>query len=289
MMVYDNLVYSMDRARLTITLKKDLLPLVDGVIDGTRIRNRSHAIEYLLSQSLRPRTNKALILAAGRGVNMRPFTYEIPKTLIPVQGKPILEYSIEMLRDAGFTDLYIMVGHLGDKIVAHFGDGSRFGVKITYLKERKELGTAAALRHAEQYLQRSPFLMLYGDVLIDISIKDFVEFHRTHGGTATMAITSSDKPYEFGVVRLHGNKIVKFTEKPEQGKRMGHFVNAGLFFLNPEIFKYAPKSGYSMLEKDVFPKLVAENKLVGYPFEGQWFDVGTPEIYEEALRDWKRP
>ncbi|MBI5037554.1 MAG: NDP-sugar synthase [Candidatus Kerfeldbacteria bacterium] len=288
MMVYDNFDHIMDRARLTITLKKDLLPLVDGVIDGTRIRNRSHAIEYLLSQSLRPRTNKALILAAGRGVNMRPFTYEIPKTLIPVQGKPILEYSIEMLRDAGFTDLYIMVGHLGDKIVAHFGDGSRFGVKITYMKERKELGTGAALRQAEQYLQRSPFLMLYGDVLIDISIKDFVEFHRTHGGTATMAITSSDKPYEFGVVRLHGNKIVKFTEKPEQGKRMGHFVNAGLFFLNPEIFKYTPRSGYSMLEKDVFPKLVTEGKLIGYPFEGAWFDVGTPEIYEEALRDWKK-
>lgn len=113
MMMYENI----DRNRLTITLKKDLLPLIDEIIDGTRIRNRSHAIEYLLSQSLKPQTNKALILAAGRGVNMRPFTYEIPKTLIPVKGKPILEYSIEQLRESGLKDIYILVGHLGEKLL----------------------------------------------------------------------------------------------------------------------------------------------------------------------------
>ncbi len=276
----------MDRTRLTITLKKDLLPLVDEVIDGTRIRNRSHAIEYLLSQNLKPQSKKALILAAGRGVNMRPFTYEIPKTLLPVKGKPILEYSIEMLRDNGFNDIYILIGHLGDKIVSHFGDGSRFGVKITYLKERKELGTAAPLRQAKQYLGRAPFLMLYGDVLIDINLKDFVEFHRAHNGVGTIAVTSSDQPHDFGVVKLHGNKIAKFTEKPEKGKRLSHFIDAGLFMLTPEIFKKLSKSGYSMLEKDVFPALAKEGKLFGYPFDGDWFDVGSPAIYEDALREW---
>lgn len=278
----------MDRTRLTITLKKDLLPLVDEVIDGTRIRNRSHAIEYLISQNMTPPSKKALILAAGRGVNMRPFTYEIPKTLLPVKGKPILEHSIDMLRDNGFNDIYILIGHLGDKIVSHFGDGSRFGVKITYLKERKELGTAAPLRQAKQYLQRSTFLMLYGDVLIDINLKDFVEFHRAHHGVATMAVTSTDQPHEFGVVQLHGNAVVKFTEKPEKGKRVSHFINAGLFMLSPEIFKKISKSGFSMLEKDVFPALARERKLYGYPFEGQWYDVGSPEIYEEALKEWKQ-
>ncbi|MCH7492905.1 nucleotidyltransferase family protein [Patescibacteria group bacterium] len=171
----------MDRNRLTITLKKDLLALIDEVIDGTRIRNRSHAIEYLLSQSLKPQANKAFILAAGRGVNMRPFNYEIPKTLIPAKGKHIIEYSIEQLRESGFKDIYILVGHLGEKIVAHFGDGSRFGVKITYLKEKKEHGTAAPLRQASQYLKRTPFVMMYGDILIDINIRDFGEFHQSHG------------------------------------------------------------------------------------------------------------
>lgn len=278
----------MDRRRLTITIKKDLLPLVDEVIDGSRIRNRSHAIEYLLSQSLGPKIKKAFILAAGRGVKMRPFTYEIPKTLIPVQGKPILEYSIELLRDNGFKDIYILIGHLGDKIVSHFGDGSRFGVKITYIKEKKEEGTAAPLRMAKKYFRNAPFIMMYGDILIDINLKDFIEFHQSHGGPATMAVTSSDNPYEFGAVRLHGNKVVKFKEKPEKKKGVSHFINAGLFVFSPKIINYVPAKGYSMLEKDVLPKLVGENKLYGYPFEGQWYDIGTPEIYEEVLREWKK-
>lgn len=103
-----------------------------------------------------------------------------------------------------------------------------------------------------------------------------------------MALTSYDKPYEFGVVRLHGNRIVKFTEKPEKGKRISHLINAGLFVCQPEILNYIPKKGKSMLEKDVFPKLVEENKLYGYPFEGQWFDVSTPEVYEEVLKEWQQ-
>ena len=278
----------MDRKRLTITLKKDLFPLIDEVIDGTRIRNRSHAIEYLLSQSLGPRIKKAFILAAGRGINLRPLTYEIPKTLIPVQGKPILEYTIELLRDNGLKDLYIHIGHLGEKIVSHFGDGSRFGVKITYIHEKKEQGTAAPLRQVKKYLAKSPFVMMYGDTLIDINLRDLIEFHQAQGGLATVAITSSEKPHEFGVVRLHGNRVVSFREKPEQNKRISHLINAGLFVFNPEIINYVPPSGYSMLEKDVLPKLAGEGKLYGYPFEGQWYDVGTPEVYEEVLKEWKK-
>jgi len=278
----------MDRKRLTITLKKDLLPLVDEIIDGARIRNRSHAIEYLLSQTLGPKIKKAFILAGGRGIKMRPFTYEIPKTMIPVKGKPILEYTIDLLRENQFRDIVILIGHLGAKIKSHFGDGSRFGVKISYIEEKKEDGTAAPLRQAKKYLKDSPFIMMYGDTLVDINLRDLVEFHQAHGGLATIALTSSDQPHEFGVVKLHGNRIVSFKEKPEKAKGISHFINTGLFVFKPEIINYVPKKGYSMLEKDVFPRLVEEGKLYGYPFEGQWFDVGTPEIYEEVLKEWKK-
>lgn len=219
---------------------------------------------------------------------MRPFTYEIPKTLIPVQGKPILEYSIELLRDAGLKDICIHVGHLGDKIIAHFGDGARFGVKITYVKEKQEQGTAGSLRLAKKYIGHSPFVLLYGDVLININLRDFIDFHQSHGQLGTMAITSSANPYEFGVVKLHGNKVVKFTEKPDKKKSTSHFINAGLFIFSPKVLNLIPVKGFSMLEKDVLPQLATTNQLYGYPFEGQWYDVGTPEIYEEVLREWKR-
>jgi len=280
----------MDRKRLTITLKKGLLPKVDKVIDGTRIRNRSHAIEYLLSQTLSPKISKALVLAGGRGIKMRPFTYEIPKTLIPVKDKPILEYTIELLKENQIRDIIILVGHLGDKIKSHFGDGSNFGVRINYVDENKPKGTAAPLRKKKikEFIGKSPFVTIYGDTLIDIDLRDIIDFHQTHPGIATMALTSYDQPYEFGVVRLHGNRIVKFTEKPQKKGRVSHLINAGLFVFNPEILNYVPKKGYSMLEKDVFPKLVKENKLYGYPFEGQWFDVSTPEVYEEVLKEWQR-
>ena len=125
----------MDRDRLTITLRKDILEKLDNLIDGVTLRNRSHAIESILERSLMPQVTQAVILAGGVGVNMRPFTYEIPKALIPVHGKPLVEYLIEELRDAGIRTIVMATGHLGDKIIDHFGNGSKFGVTIQYSQE----------------------------------------------------------------------------------------------------------------------------------------------------------
>ncbi len=276
------------RERLTITMKEDLLSLIDDVIDGDRIRNRSHAIEYILSQTLQPKVKKAFILAGGKGLRMRPFTYEIPKTLIPIHGKPLLEYTIETLKDNGFRDIYILIGHLGEKIEAHFGDGSNFGVRITYIREFKENGTAAPLRQAKKYFQNSDFLMIYGDTLFEINLKEMVEFHKMNNGLMTMAVTSSDKPHEFGVVSLSGNKVESFKEKPGKQKGISHFINSGIFIMNSKIIDYIPTKGYSMIEKDIIPKLVKEGKLFAYPFAGHWYDIGTPKIYEEVLKEWKK-
>ena len=268
-------------------MKDDLLSLVDNYIDGDKIRNRSHAIEYILSQTLKPKVKKAFILAGGKGLRMRPFTYEIPKTLIPIHGKPLLEYTIDTLKDNGFRDIYILIGHLGEKIEAHFGDGSNFGVRITYIREQKENGTAAPLRQAKQYLSGSDFLMVYGDTLFELDIQKMIDFHKLHGGLMTMAVTSSDKPYEFGVVRLSGNKVENFLEKPGKKKGISHFINSGIFIMNPKVIDLVPAKGFTMIEKDIIPKLVKEEKLYAYPFAGQWYDIGTPKIYEEVLKEWK--
>src|SRR3990170_3729169 len=119
----------MDRERLTITLKKSILAKVDEIIDGTKIRNRSHAIETLISQSLTPKINTAVILSGGKGINMRPFTFEMPKGLFPVGGKPILEHLIQLLTQNNIRNLIFSIGHLGEKIEQYFADGQKFGVK----------------------------------------------------------------------------------------------------------------------------------------------------------------
>jgi NDP-sugar pyrophosphorylase family protein len=278
----------MDRERLTITLKKDVLDRLDATIDGARIRNRSHAIEYHLGRALGSGVQKALILAGGKGVKMRPFTYELPKSLIPVHGKPILEYTIEMLRDAGIRTIIINVGHRGEKIEEYFGDGSRFGVSITYAHERRPEGTAGPLRLVEKQLRGSPFLLVYGDVLIELNLHDLIDFHLEEGGEATLAITSVPDPADFGVVRVHGAKVVEFLEKPPDSRRLSRLVNTGVYVMDPAILKRIPKQGHTMLETDVFPALAKERKLNGFLFEGQWFDVGTPEIYERVLKEWKK-
>lgn len=276
-----------ERERLTITMRRDLLTRVDEIIDGAKIRNRSHAIEYLLSSALPPAVNKAFILAGGVGVKMRPLTYELPKTMIPVNGRPILDHIIELLRESGIRDLIILLGPLGDKVRNHFGDGSKFGVKITYIEEPRPSGTAKPLVAAKTLLAGGPFVMMYGDVLAEINLKDMISFHEHSSKLATMALTSVDTPGDWGVVGLQGEKIVSFTEKPHTSG-ISHNINAGIFIMDPAIVDFVPKKAFSMLEKDVFPKLVSQGQLCGYQFEGKWFDIATPEIYEQALKQWRK-
>lgn len=277
----------MDRKPLTITMKKDLLRKVDSLVDGSTIRNRSHAIEYIISLHFKPKIKKALILAGGEGVKMRPFTYELPKTMLPVKGRPILEHIIELLRAEEIREIYVAIGKLGSKIKNHFGDGSKFGVKISYLEEKKGLGTGGALKKALSHFGSDSFLLFWSDVLIDIDLGDLVNFHLEQSPLLTIALTSVSDPTDYGVVRLHRDTIVDFKEKPKQSKDLSHLVSAGVYVVDPQIAAYIPKKEYSMIEKDVIPNLIREGKLRGYLFEGQWFDVGTPEIYQRAIKEWR--
>ncbi|MCA9375831.1 MAG: NTP transferase domain-containing protein [Candidatus Doudnabacteria bacterium] len=277
----------MDRQRLTITLRKDLLKEVDEAIDGAKIRNRSHAIEYLLTQALRPTVERAVILAGGKGVQMRPFTYEMPKTMLPVGGRPILEYAVERLRKAGVRNITIVIGHLGEKIRDHFGDGSAFGVRIDYFEQQGEtIGTAYPLTQIRTLQKGNPFFVMYGDTLADIDLQDLFETHDSTGAIMTAALTSVEQPGSFGVASLRGYKIVRFDEKPGVGKSRTHLVSAGVFVCSPGIVNVIPKKKTASIEKDVLPHLAGEGLITGYPFEGRWYDVGTPEIYEKVIQEW---
>lgn len=277
------------RERITITIRQDLLHSLDHLIDGERIRNRSHALEVILARTLLTETRQAVILASGQGVKMRPFTYEIPKPLIPVNSRPLLEYNIELLRRHGVKDIVITVSHLAKKIMDHFGEGERFGVKISYVEEKQPSGTGGALRAARDQLEDAPFIVLYGDVLADLDLNEFMQTHQnTKAAIGTLALTSVADPSTYGAVRLRGTRVVEFSEKPIVSRDVSRLVFAGCAVFDPTVFSFMPRERRKFnLEQEVFPALIKQGRLFGYPFEGQWFDVSTPEVYEQVLKYWR--
>lgn len=269
------------RSRLTITLNPDLLKKIDRLIDGANLRNRSHVIEYLLDKALTPRVSQAVILAGGRGVEVKPKAGEIPKTLIPIGNKPILEYTIDLLRRHGITDIVLATGFLGEKIKRHFGNGSRFDVEISYSQERKKQGTGGALRLAKKHLNLAPFLVFHGDVLAKLDINAFVSFHQEHQGVVSMALAVVKDVSQVGEVQLSGSEVKRFFQPGAQ--LTSGLVNAGIYILEPKIFDYIPKKGTSMLE-DSLAKIAEEGKLFGFPFTETWFDVSTPKALSQSTK-----
>lgn len=273
-----------------MTIRRDLLHALDSTIDHQRIRNRSHALEVLLSRLLESEAKQAVILASGEGVKMRPFTYEIPKPLIPVNGRPLLSYGIELLRNFGITDVLITVSHLAKKIEDHFGDGASSGVKITYVRERAPSGTGGALRAARPHVADAPFLVLYGDVLVNLDLTEFLQAHQNvKAAIGTLALTSVADPSAYGAVKLRGARVVEFSEKPLLTGSVSRLVFAGCAAFDPAVFDFLPRTrGKLSLEQDIFPQLIEQGRLYSYPFEGQWFDVSTPEVYEQVLKNWQK-
>ncbi|MBI2575391.1 nucleotidyltransferase family protein [Candidatus Woesearchaeota archaeon] len=274
------------KERVTLTLGSELLGEVDRRVDGLKIKNRSHAVELLLMQALgnhMPKT--ALILAGGRGVRLQPITHELPKPLLPLHDKPLLQHILDLFRKYGIKNIVLSVGYKGDKIKETFGNGKRLGMSISYVEEDKPLGTAGPLRLARQFLTQA-FIACNADELKDIDLADMYMTHKENGATATVALTTVEDPSAYGVARLQGNRILEFVEKPKKEKAPSNLINAGLYMMEPEILDYIPE-GFAMLEKDVFPRLAAQGKLFGYPFSGQWFDTGTLERYERAIKEWK--
>jgi NDP-sugar pyrophosphorylase family protein len=275
------------KKKVSMTIDSETLRRIGSMVDGVKVRNLSQAVESLLSKALVEKMPpKAFILAGGKGTRMRPITYEIPKPLVPLHNKPILEHVIELLRTYDVRDMVISIGYLGEKIKEYFHDEKRLGVKITYVEEQEELGTGGPLRLAKNLL-KDTFIMVNGDNLLNIDLYKMCQFHAEARATATIALTTVDDPSSYGVAVLEGNRIVRFVEKPRKEDAPSRLINTGLYILEPKIIDLVPSSGSSSIEKDVFPKIAERGELYGYVFSGQWFDTGTPERYEKALREWR--
>jgi NDP-sugar pyrophosphorylase family protein len=274
------------KERVTLTLDKDVLRIVDSRVDGSAIKNRSHAIELLLRQSLRASIpSTAIILCGGKGSRLKPLTDKMPKSLVPLNGKPILQYNIDLCKRHGIKNIVLAVGHMREQIIAHFGDGSKQGISITYIEEIQPLGTAGPLRMLKGKITDACILM-NGDELKDINLIKMYHAHLDNNAKTTIALTTVEDPSAYGVAMLDGQRIVRFVEKPKREDAPSKLINSGLYIIEPEVIDIIP-DGYAMIESDVFPKLAKEGSLFGYPFSGQWYDTGTPERLQKASKEWK--
>ena len=274
------------KERITITLDKDLIGQIDKRIDGNIIKNRSQQIEVLLAKDLGTyRPEKAVILVGGKGTRLRPLTYKIPKCMIDVHGKTLAEHLFDLMKKYGIRDIILSAGYMKEKVKEYYGDGSKFGVNITYVEEDEALGTAGPLRLAKKYLNDS-FIVTNGDELKNFNIPRMFRLHKRKNALVTIALTTVTDPSQYGVARLSGSRILEFVEKPKKEKAPSNLINAGFYIMEPEVVDMIP-GGFSMLEKDVFPKLAREGKLRGFPTAGQWFDIGNFERYEIAKKKWE--
>lgn len=272
----------MRRKRITITLKEDVIKSIDKIIDGKKIRNRSNAIEVILEQNFISDLSTAVILATG-------FSKIFPdklKCLVDINGKSVIEYILKRLVNANFKKVFVC-SHSIEKIVDHLKNNPEFSsLELVFVKEPETLGgTAGALNFIEDKLEGKDFLLIYGDVLAEINLSDFVDFFKNTKSLCCMALTSVMDPRKWGVIKMKGNQITNFEEKPQENV-FSYLVNSGIYLMKGDIFKHL--KNHISLEKEVLPVVARSGELDGYVFDGLWFDTGEKEMYEKALISWKK-
>ncbi len=233
---------------------------------------------------------KAIILAGGEGTRLRPLTYKIPKPLVPVQDKTLTEQVFEILKKAGVTQVVLGIGYMADKIKDYFARNPDEALKIDFVVEEKPMGTAGPLILLKKMgcIYTEDFMVVNGDNLFAFALDKWLDFHKSHLAVVTIALKEIDDVTGYGVVKMVGDKIVDFREKPQPEEAPSNLINSGYYIFSPEIFKYIDETkDFLMLEKDVFPLVAKAGKLYGFVGDGQWFDTGTYERYEQVKKEWK--
>lgn len=236
---------------------------------------------------------KVVIMAGGKGTRIASVNSEVPKPMIPIMDKPILEYEIEVLKKQGYTDIILIVGHLGHVIEEYFGDGSKFGVNIEYIVEDTPLGTAGALYLIKDKLTED-FLLLNGDIIFDIDVKRFYDYHIKRGGVATLFTHPNNHPYDSGIIIADDNGMVtNWLHKEDERLWYRNRVNAGIHMLSPKIFDDEANVGIfkelkkTDLDRDVLKPLIPTGKLYVYDSPEYVKDMGTPDRFYAVIEDIK--
>lgn len=217
---------------------------------------------------------KTFVLCGGEGTRLRPYTYSMPKPMLTVGGKPILQYMIENLKANGLTDLILTVGYMKEEIMKYLGDGKRFGVNIEYAVEETPMNTAGSILPYKGKINET-FVVVMGDQLTNINMRRLIDHHKKNRAIATVAVQKKGTTLEYGVVQIENGMIKHFAEKP----MYENYINTAIYVLEPKIFDYiGEKEDFA---KHVFPKLLkAKERINAYVFDEPWFDIGRVSDYE---------
>ena len=230
---------------------------------------------------------KGFILAGGEGTRLYPITLETPKPLITVHNVPVLSYLVDFYLNNDVDDIRI---NIQQKHLQHFENWKKEyfpNQNIKFIIEPEPSGTFAPLMKAEPQWFSETIAVSNGDELKELNLKEMIDWHKKQEGLATIGLIKVENAKAYGSVELEEDKIIKFGEKSETP--LSSYVSSGLYIINPEVKEYFPKDAkFSMLEKDLFPILAQEGKLLGYKWQGKWQDVGTLERWEQAIKTWKK-
>jgi mannose-1-phosphate guanylyltransferase len=219
----------------------------------------------------------AIILAGGLGTRLRPLTESVPKPLLPIKGKPIIQHAIENFHRHGIKDIVLSIGYKAEVIQDYFKEGKAFGVKISYCIEKEPLGTGGALKESSKSV-KGTFVAINGDNLADFDWTAMLEEHRENKAKITLALCPVEDVTQYGIARLEGKKITEFIEKPSRDKAPSNLNNAGGYVIEKDALDILPE-GRSSIERDCFEKLAKQGIVYAHIHKGQWFPTDTMEKY----------
>ncbi|MDL2238311.1 NTP transferase domain-containing protein [Christensenellaceae bacterium OttesenSCG-928-K19] len=229
-------------------------------------------------------SRKAVILSGGLGMRLRPFTQVIPKPLLPIGEKAVLEIQIEQLKKYGFDEIYLATNYKSEYIENFFGDGSRYGVKLIISKEKEPLGTAGPIKLIENELKDAPFLLMNGDVISLIDYGKFYDFALNNEADLTVSVKKIVTAYEFGNIFFEGDRVTHIEEK----KDIVTYALAGIYILKKGIFDLIPQGEYFGMDKLILKMLEMQLPIYKYEIDDYWLDIGRIDDYEKVNDSFKK-
>lgn len=233
--------------------------------------------------------NTAVVLAGGQGNRLRPLTDNMPKPLVPIAGRPLLEHIIVGMRQQGIVHIALATGYKAEQIAEYFGDGSRYGVECSYYVEAEPLGSGGAVRNISQQspgLLNETFVVATADVLHNVDFDAALALHREQGALATIVCGTVEDQSGLGICEMEPDgRVIRFLEKPQPGVTDSRWANLGLWIFEPAVLELVPE-GFSRIEEQLFPLMLQQDlPLFAYRHQGYWLDVGTMERYQQAQQD----